>query len=330
MDVDVVVATVAGRNAACWLSTWSALAPDLAPVWHRRATARRTLTHGSRTDAVVEGVGMSALLELSHVTKVFTTQDAVVTAVAAVSLVIRAGEFVCLLGHAGCGKSTLLGLLAGTEEPTEGDVLVRTAPGEERALARVLVPTSPNLLPWMTARQSMRLAVDRVGGDESREERAERVERYLDLLGIGDVADQHPAALSPPNLQSVALARAMALSPDVLLLDDPFSRLPPSARSDLQDLLAQVWDEEPGRSVVMATADVDEALYLADRVVLLRDGPASCVHAVFDVPFSRPRTRAGVLAHPRYPASRRRLRELLAQCARQDQAGPDPGVAQAS
>lgn len=274
---------------------------------------------------------MSALLELSHVTKVFSTQDAVVTAVAAVSLAVRMGECVSLLGHAACGKSTLLALLAGTEAPTEGEVLVGAVGSGGAGPTRVLVPSSPSLLPSLTARQNVRLAVDEGGSTESRAERVERVERYLDLMGIGNVADERPAELDAATLQAVALARALALTPHVLLLDDPFSPLPPSGRCELQDLLAQVWDEEPGRSLVMATGDVDEALYLADRIVLLTDGPASRVHAVFDVPFTRPRTRAGVLAHPRYQASRRLVRELLAQCARQDQAGrPDPGVEQAS
>ena len=145
---------------------------------------------------------MSALLELSHVTKVFSTQDAVVTAVAAVSLAVRMGECVSLLGHAACGKSTLLALLAGTEAPTEGEVLVGAVGSGGAGPTRVLVPSSPSLLPSLTARQNVRLAVDEGGSTESRAERVERVERYLDLMGIGNVADERPAELDAATLQA--------------------------------------------------------------------------------------------------------------------------------
>ncbi len=263
---------------------------------------------------------MYAPLELSGLTKTFVTAGGSVTAVKDVNAHIQEGEFVCLLGHSGCGKSTVLSMIAGLERATLGGVIIEgkeiDGPGPERAV----VFQTPSLLPWLTARQNVRLAVDRACGDKSRAERVELVERYLDLLGIGDVAEQRPAELSLGTQQCVSLARAMAVQPKFLLLDEPFAMLDSMTRFELQDLLVQVWDEEPSRIVVMVTHDIDESLYLADRLLLMTDGPAAKIGDVFNVPFPRPRRRAAVLGHPEYHASRQYVLEFLDHHAHQSRA----------
>lgn len=263
---------------------------------------------------------MHAPLELSGLTKTFQTDGGVVTAVQDVNAHVQEGEFVCLLGHAGCGKSTVLSMIAGLERATLGGVIMEgkeiDGPGPERAV----VFQAPSLLPWLTARQNVRLAVDRACAAKSRNERAELVERYLDLLGVGDVSDQRPAELSLETQQCVSLARAMAVQPKVLILDEPFSMLDSMARFELQDLFVQVWDEEPGRIVVMGTHDIDEALYFSDRLLLMTDGPAAKIGDVYRVPFSRPRSRAAVLGHPGYHESREYVLEFLDHRAHQSRA----------
>jgi len=259
-------------------------------------------------------------LVLAGLTKTFETAGGHVTAVQDVNAHVQEGEFVCLLGHSGCGKSTVLSMIAGLERATLGGVIIEgkeiDGPGPERAV----VFQTPSLLPWLTARQNVRLAVDRVCGTKSRGERADLVERYLDLLGIGDVADQRPAELSLGTQQCVSLARAMAVQPKCLLLDEPFSMLDSMTRFELQDLLAQVWDEEPSRIVVMVTHDIDEALYLSDRLLLMTDGPAATIGDVYRVPFARPRNRASVLGHPGYHESRAYVLEFLEHHAHQSRA----------
>jgi nitrate ABC transporter ATP-binding subunit len=263
---------------------------------------------------------MYAPLEFSGISKIFPTSTGPFTAIQDVNARIFDGEFVCILGHSGCGKSTLLSIVAGLERASLGGVIIEgqevVGPGAERAV----VFQTPSLLPWLTARQNVRLAVDQVSSRLSRAERAEVVERYFELLGIPDVADQLPAELSLGTQQCVSMARALAVQPRFLLLDEPFSMLDSLTRFDLQDTLLEVWEKER-RIVVMVTHDVDEALYLADRLILMTDGPAARVGEILDVPFARPRRRSTVLAHPRYHESRRRVIEFLEHHARQSRSG---------
>jgi nitrate/nitrite transport system ATP-binding protein len=260
--------------------------------------------------------GMGASLELVGITKAFPTPAGPFTAVRDVNAEIRGGEFVCILGHSGCGKSTVLSIVAGLERATAGAVAIDgrevAGPGPERAV----VFQTPSLLPWLTARQNVRLAVDRVTEGAARVERAARAEHYLELLGIAHEAEHLPHELSLGTQQCVSLARALAVEPRILLLDEPFSMLDSLTRFELQDTLLQVWNEHR-RIVVMVTHDVDEALYVADRLILMTDGPEATVGEVLVVPFARPRRRAAVLADPEYYACRRRVIEFLDSHARQ-------------
>lgn len=259
---------------------------------------------------------MRVPLELTGLTKVFPTPTGPFTAVKDVNATISEGEFVAVLGHSGCGKSTVLSIIAGLQRATYGGVVIDgtevTEPGAERAM----VFQSPCLLPWLTARQNVAVAAARRARRHSRRANAAAADRYLDMVGVADAARQRPAELSLGTQQCVSLARALAVEPRFLLLDEPFSMLDSLTRFELQDTLLRVW-EESEKTVVMVTHDVDEALYLADRLILMTDGPEATVGDVLRVPFPRPRNRAAVLAHPGYHTCRRRVIDFLEHHAHQ-------------
>lgn len=259
---------------------------------------------------------MNAPLQLTGLTKVFDTPAGPFVAVKDVNATVGRNEFVAVLGHSGCGKSTVLSIIAGLERATYGGVVIDgtevVGPGADRAI----VFQAPCLLPWLTARDNVVLAVEQGGAPSARRERRERADRYLQLVGVEDAADHHPPELSLGTQQCVSLARAFAVEPRFLLLDEPFSMLDSLTRFELQDILLRVW-EDSGKAVVMVTHDVDEALYLADRLILMTDGPAAMVGEVLHVPFPRPRNRPAVLGHPAYHACRRQVIDFLEHHARQ-------------
>jgi len=260
-----------------------------------------------------------APLELTGLSRVFPTPTGPFIAVKDVNALVEAGEFVAILGHSGCGKSTVLSIVAGLDRATLGGVIIDgkevTEPGPERAI----VFQAPCLLPWLTARQNVQIAASQGISAPSRREAARIADEYLDLVGITDTADQLPTQLSLGTQQCVSLARALAVEPRFLLLDEPFSQLDSLTRFELQDLLLRVW-EASGKTVVMVTHDIDEALYLADRLILMTDGPEATVGEILRVPFPRPRVRSSVLAHPAYQASRRRVIDFLDHHAHQSRA----------
>ena len=258
----------------------------------------------------------SAPLEISAMTKVFETPAGPFVAVKDVNAEIQHGEFVCILGHSGCGKSTVLSILAGLERATYGGVVIDGKQVDQPGPERALVFQSPCLLPWLTARGNVKLAADRAGHDRSSRGGKADAQSYLDLVGVGDIADCLPAELSLGTQQCVSLARALSLEPRFLLLDEPFSMLDSLTRFELQDTLLSVWEKQR-RTVVMVTHDIDEALYLADRLILMTDGPEAGVGETLQVPFARPRRRAAVLAHPEYYACRRRILNFLDHHAQQ-------------
>jgi len=260
-------------------------------------------------------------LELTGLTKVFPTPSGPFIAVKDVNARIASGEFVAVLGHSGCGKSTVLSIIAGLLRATYGGVVIDgtevTEPGAERAV----VFQAPCLLPWLTARENVRIAAARQGPSAGRRTARATADHYLDLVGVAEAADQLPPQLSLGTQQCVSLARALAVEPRFLLLDEPFSMLDSLTRFELQDILLRVW-EESGKTVVMVTHDVDEALYLADRLLLMTDGPEATIGDTLQVPFPRPRTRAAVLGHPQYHASRRHVIDFLEHHAHQSRPSP--------
>ena len=246
-------------------------------------------------------------LEISHLTKTYPKADggeAVI--VRDFDLGIAKGEFVCLIGHSGCGKSTVLSIAAGLLPPTEGGVLVDDkeipGPGPDRGV----VFQSPCLLPWMTAFDNVMLGVAAVKADATRAEREAIVKRYLERVGLGASMHKKPAELSAGMRQRVGLARAFALDPKVLLLDEPFGMLDSLTRFELQEVLVESWSADR-KTALMVTHDVDEALFLSDRIALMTNGPSAKLGGIVEVPFPRPRTRAAVLEHPEYYPLRERL-----------------------
>jgi nitrate ABC transporter ATP-binding subunit len=271
---------------------------------------------------------MIAPLELTGLSRVFPTPTGPFIAVKDVNAMVEAGEFVAILGHSGCGKSTVLSIVAGLDRATLGGVVIDgkevTGPGPERAI----VFQAPCLLPWLTARQNVQIAASQGLTSRTRRAAAAAADEYLELVGVSDSAAQLPAQLSLGTQQCVSLARALVAEPRFLLLDEPFSQLDSLTRFELQDLLLRVWEsasakataDRPHMTVVMVTHDIDEALYLADRLILMTDGPEATVGELLEVPFPRPRVRSSVLTHPDYQACRRRVIDFLEHHAHQSRA----------
>ena len=256
---------------------------------------------------------MAAFLTVDDVTQVFPLSDGGrYVALKDIDLEIREGEFVSLIGHSGCGKSTLLNLLAGLTQASSGGILIDgrqvTDPGPDR----MVVFQNYSLLPWQTVRQNVALAVNRVMGDRSAAERREIVERNLAMVGLSAATDKFPAELSGGMKQRVAIARALAIRPRLLLLDEPFGALDALTRGNLQEQLMRIC-QEAGVTTVMVTHDVDEALLLSDRVVMMTNGPEAGIGQILTVPFAQPRQRLTVMEHPDYYRLRSELIGFLQQ-----------------
>lgn len=249
-------------------------------------------------------------LELWRVSKTFEGAQGPVTVVRDFSLAVRQGEFVSCIGHSGCGKSTVLSIIAGLSELTTGGIILAgrevSGPGPDRGV----VFQSPSLLPWLTALENVLVGVDIVARGVPRSERVARARAMLERVGLKEAADKRPAELSQGMRQRVGLARAFALDPKVLLLDEPFGMLDSLTRYDLQEILVELWSKDQ-KTAFMVTHDVDEALYLSDRIVMMTNGPEARVGEIVDVPFPRPRRREDVLDHPDYFRLRDRLLAFL-------------------
>jgi len=249
-------------------------------------------------------------LEFTQLGKTYDTPNGPAVIVKNFDLRMPEGEFVCIIGHSGCGKSTVLSMVMGLNEPTIGGVILAgreiSGPGTDRGV----VFQSPSLLPWRTARENVLLAVEQAHSRQRRAVQRQLADHYLALVGLAHVADRYPPALSAGMQQRVGIARAFALEPKVLLLDEPFSLLDALTRMELQDELMRLWEEDR-KTVVMVTHDVDEALLLADRIVMMTSGPAATIGGILSVPFPHPRCRVDVLNHPDYYTLRDRLISFL-------------------
>ena len=234
------------------------------------------------------------------------------TALEQVNLEIHTGEFVSLIGHSGCGKSTLLSIIAGLELPTSGTVNFDGTPILKPGPDRAVVFQNYSLLPWLTVYQNVSEAVEAARPELGANELAGRVQSYLRAVNLWVHRDKRPAELSGGMKQRVAIARAFATHPRVLLLDEPFGALDALTRASLQDKLNDLWTlENHTETVVMVTHDIDEALYLSDRIVVMTNGPKARVQEIIQVPFARPRPRAEMTRSPEYARLRERLVYLL-------------------
>ncbi|MGE0228132.1 MAG: ABC transporter ATP-binding protein [Dehalococcoidia bacterium] len=250
-------------------------------------------------------------LEIANVTKAFGD----FTALRGVDLSIHRGEFVSLIGHSGCGKSTLLGLIAGLTRPSSGRVTLEgeqiTKPGADRGM----VFQQHSLLPWLSVYANVQEAVDSVFRDKrvmKQAARADRIERILRVVGLWEHRAKKPGALSGGMRQRCAVARAFAVQPRVLLLDEPFGAVDALTKSALHDELMNLWGlDQTTETVVMVTHDIDEAIYLSDRIVVMTNGPAAAVREVVEVPLARPREKRGMLHDPQYARVKDHLIDLL-------------------
>ena len=256
---------------------------------------------------------MNSLVELAQVDKAFPlSEGGEYVALTGINLDIREGEFVSFIGHSGCGKSTLLDMIAGFSQPTAGLVTLDGKKITEPGPDRMVVFQNYSLLPWQSVRENVALAVDTVMSDRTRPERRAIVDENLKMVGLLDAADKRPAQLSGGMKQRVAIARALAIRPKLLLLDEPFGALDALTRGNLQTQLMKICEANKV-TTVMVTHDVDEAVLLSDRIVMLTNGPGAQIGQILEVDIPRPRERMKVVEHPRYYSLRSEMIYFLNQ-----------------
>ncbi|MCB1382868.1 MAG: ABC transporter ATP-binding protein [Notoacmeibacter sp.] len=249
-------------------------------------------------------------LEFSQLTKVYPTPKGPLTVVDGFEMKMKKGEFATLIGHSGCGKSTVLSMIAGLNPISSGAIILDGTHITEAGPDRAVVFQAPSLMPWLTAYDNVALGVERVYPDATKAEQRDVIEYYLQRVGLADSADKFASELSNGMKQRVGIARAFALSPKLLLLDEPFGMLDSLTRWELQDVLMDVW-KRTQVTAVCVTHDVDEAILLADKVVMMSNGPNARIGNIMDVDLPRPRSRKALLAHPDYYAYREELLEFL-------------------
>jgi bicarbonate transport system ATP-binding protein len=256
---------------------------------------------------------MSVFVAVDNIDKVFPLSGGgEYIALKGINLEIKKGEFISLIGHSGCGKSTLLNMIAGLDLPTEGVVTLEGQRIKQPGPDRMVVFQNYSLLPWLTVRQNIALAVEEVMAGSSAQEQNDVIEQHIDLVGLRHAVEKLPKELSGGMRQRVAIARALAIRPKVLLLDEPFGALDALTRGNLQEQLMKICEEYQVTSV-MVTHDVDEAVLLSDRIVMLTNGPSSKIGGILEVDIPRPRKRMEVVNHPSYYSLRSEIIYFLNQ-----------------
>jgi nitrate/nitrite transport system ATP-binding protein len=256
---------------------------------------------------------MKAYLQVDHVDKSFTRGTRVTEVLKDVSLAVEPGEFVSIIGHSGCGKSTLLNIVAGLTDVTKGAVLLENREVSEPGPDRAVVFQNHSLLPWLSVYNNVRLAVDKVfAGAKSRSERDAWTMHNLELVQMAHASQRRPAEISGGMKQRVGIARALAMEPKILLLDEPFGALDALTRAHLQDSVMEI-HRKLGNTVLMITHDVDEAVLMSDRIVMMTNGPAATIGEILEVPLVRPRQRLELAANTTYLKCRQRVLEFLHQ-----------------
>jgi bicarbonate transport system ATP-binding protein len=249
-------------------------------------------------------------LVLENVTKVYPASAGLNVVIKDINLTVKQGEFICIIGHSGCGKSTLLNTISGFATPDQGTVKMRdkllTQPGPDR----MVVFQNYSLMPWLTAYENVYLALDSVYPTKSRADKDQIVQEHLTMVGLGDAMEKKPPQLSGGMRQRVAIARAFCLRPEVLILDEPFGALDAITKEEMQEEVSQIFMDHQC-TVLMVTHDIDECLFLADRLVMMTEGPAAGIGEILEIPFERPRDREQILEDPRYYDLRNRALEFL-------------------
>ena len=252
----------------------------------------------------------SAQLSIRNVTKVFPGKKGLFdrltgkhksdfTAIQDISLAIEPNTFVSIIGPSGCGKSTLLGMIAGLTSITDGEILLNGHPVTKPGPDRGMVFQNYALMPWMTVEENIRFAVETVHPKMSPKVRSRVIKENIQLVGLTGAEKKHPHELSGGMRQRVGIARALAIDPQILLMDEPFGALDALTRGFLQDEIVRIWEQQR-KTVIMITHSIDEALLLSDRIVMMTRGPAARVDEILEVPFPRPRNRETIEQHPAY------------------------------
>lgn len=238
-------------------------------------------------------------LVVDQVSKIYPTKTGDYTVLKDVHLAVNQGEFICVIGHSGCGKSTLLNMVSGFAKPTTGRVLLQGKPIEKPGPDRMVVFQGYALLPWLSVFDNVYLGVDVVYPRKSKSEKTQIVKEFLAMVGLADAMEKKPPQISGGMKQRVAIARALAICPEVLILDEPFGALDAITKEELQEELLKIWNTHKC-TVLMITHDIDEALFLADKLVMMTNGPAATIGEVMEIPFRRPRNRSRMMETPEY------------------------------
>jgi bicarbonate transport system ATP-binding protein len=268
-------------------------------------------THPTPNTAPQGTKSTEPFLIMENVAKVYPTPNGGRNVVIqGIDLTVKQGEFICIIGHSGCGKSTLLNTISGFAVPDEGEVRLRgnkiTQPGPDR----MAVFQGYALMPWLTAYENVYLAIDAVAPNKSAAEKDAIVTEHLAMVGLGDAAEKKPPQLSGGMKQRVAIARAFSIRPEILVLDEPFGALDAITKEEMQEELSQICADH-GTTVLMVTHDIDECIFLADRLVMMTNGPAAKLGEILDIPFARPRDRSQIMEDPLYYDLRNQALEFL-------------------
>lgn len=254
----------------------------------------------------------NSCIEIENVTVSFKTSKGIYTAVKDISLSVNKGEIISLIGHSGCGKSTLMGTISGMVKPSNGSVyannIIVNKPGPDRGI----VFQNYSLLPWLSVYRNIYEAVDSAIKNKSAKEKKELVEKNLKMVNLWDHKDKLPGHLSGGMKQRVAIARAFAINPSILLLDEPFGALDALTKSNMHVELLKLWNlDNREKTIVMVTHDIEEAIFLSDRVVVMNNGPAATIKEIVDVPLPRPRNKKDIVHDETYMAIHDKLLNLL-------------------
>ena len=258
------------------------------------------MTTATQISPPIDRPAAEPFLVIDNVSKVYNLPKGdTYTVLEHVNLTVNQGEFICVIGHSGCGKTTLLDMVSGFAKPTFGEVRLNgktiAAPGPDR----MVVFQGYALLPWLTVFDNVYLAVNAVYPEKSKPEKSLIVKEHLAMVGLIDAADKTPPQISGGMKQRVAIARALAIRPEVLVLDEPFGALDAITKEELQEELLKIWNNSRC-TVLMITHDIDEALFLADKLVMMTNGPAANIGEVMEIPFKRPRDRSRIMETPEY------------------------------
>jgi nitrate/nitrite transport system ATP-binding protein len=264
------------------------------------------------SDQVINSAIAGQSIIVDNVSVSFKTPKGFFTAVKDISLSIKKGEIISLIGHSGCGKSTLMGTISGMVKPSKGKVLANdklvTRPGPDRGI----VFQNYSLLPWLSVYKNIFVAVDSALTDKTDKEKKEVVEKNLHMVNLWDHRDKLPGQLSGGMKQRVAIARAFAINPNILLLDEPFGALDALTKSSMHIELLKLWNlDNREKTIVMVTHDIEEAIFLSDRVVVMNNGPEATIKEIVHVPLERPRNKKQIVHDPAYMNIHDKLLNLL-------------------